>query len=268
MKFCKVSLGILLMFFLSILNLSAQSYVEIGVGNQTNNPYPFYTSWNYAWYSAIYPQSAVGAAKSITHLSINMSTNAQKTFNNQKIYLKNDSRVIFGDAGYENPESNGYTKVFEGNLVLNPGWNQIALSTSFAYNGSDNLILHWENRSGSASYANFYATTSTINDNKSSGNDVSFPTTPGYLNPYPSGLPDIRLYYVGLPTPTSEIPVSNSVKNSVSDLVSCELGDGVTFYDMYFATDSAAVALLSASAKVVDNGAVTAPGRYGSQRLF
>lgn len=166
---------------------------------------------------------------------------APKPMQTKKIYLKHTTSAIFGDANYENPVSNGYTLVYDGPITFN-GWTEITLSTPFAYNGTDNLIIHYENRAATANYANFASTTSTTNNNKAAGNDPGFPTTSGYLNPYPSGLPNVRLYYssTGPATPANPIPGINAQKVDLNVHPTFDLGANTTLYDLYLSTDSAA----------------------------
>ncbi len=240
----------------------AQNNIQIGTGTQSTS-YPPYSVWNYGWYSAIYPQSAVGTAKTIDTIAIEC-INGPKSFTNQKIYMKHSSAAIFGSAAWEDPTNSGYTLVYSGSINYN-GWTKIPLSTPFVYNGTDNLVIHFENRSGLSNYANFNSTLSTTNNNKSSGSDVSFPTGSGFLNPYPGSLPNIKLYYAsaGLPaTPGSYYPAANDTRILVDTLVHFSLGANTTSYDLYFSTDSLAVATMNVSARVVNNAAVGAPGMF------
>ena len=250
-----------LMLTAMAISVSAQSYVEIGTGTVSTS-YPTYSVWNYGWFSMIQPQSAVGTAKTITKIALNC-INGPKTNANQKIYLKHTSSAIFGDANYENPGSNGYTLVYDGPITFN-GWTEITLSTPFAYNGTDNLIIHYENRAGSANYANFASTTSTTNNNKAAGNDPSFPTTSGYLNPYPSSLPNVRLYYAssGPATPANPIPAINAQKVDLNVHPAFDLGANTTSYDIYLSSDSAAVASSSSSALAASDQSISAAGTY------
>jgi len=251
----------LLTFMAFIMSVSAQSYVEIGAGTVSTS-YPIYSVWNNAWFSMIQPQSAVGTAKTITKIAFNC-VNGPKTSANQKIYLKHTSSAIFGDASYENPTSNGYTLVYDGAITFN-GWTEITLSTPFSYNGTDNLIIHYENRSNTSNYANFASTTSTTNNNKSAGNDASFPNTAGSLNPYPSSLPNVRLYYTstGPATPANPVPALNAQKVDLNTHPTFTLGTNTTGYDVYLSTDSVAVATLNNSALVVSNQTISAAGTY------
>jgi hypothetical protein len=260
MKYLKTLIGTV-MAVLLINTASSQSYVQIGSGTQSTS-YPPYSVWNYGWFSAIYPQSAVGTAKSITKIAFEC-INGPKSFSNQKIYMKHTASAIFSSAAYEDPANSGYTLVYDGPVSFN-GWTEITLSTPFAYNGTDNLIVHYENRNGSANYANFNSTISTTNNNKSAGSDGSFPTASGYLNPYPGSLPNIRFYYTstGPATPAVVYPTDNTTKVPVDSLLRFDLGANTTAYDLYFSTDSASVNSMNVAARVVNNATVAAPGTF------
>ncbi len=241
--------------------INAQSYVEVGTGI-INNDKPIYSSWNYSWTALIYPQSALGTSKTITKIGLNC-TNGPKSVTNQKIYIKHTSSSIYGSAAYEDPINNSYTLVYDGNLSFVNGWNEIDI-TDFSYNGTDNISIHWENRWGSTYGPQFTSTTSIINNNKNSGSDVGFPTTSGYLNPYPSTLPNMRFYYTssGPATPNTPVPADNQDKASASNALSFNLGVNTTSYDLYFGLDSLNVLNLNASVKVVNNAPITATGTY------
>jgi len=241
--------------------LNAQNYIEIGTGT-VSNTMPIYSYWKYSWSSMIYPQSALGTAKTITKIALNC-TNGPKTVTNQKIYIKHIAASIYGSAAYEDPTNSGYTLVYDGSLSFVNGWNEIDI-IDFAYNGTDNLSVHCENRWNNTYGPNFNSTTSTINNNKNCGSDVSFPLTNGYLNPYPSSLPNMRFYYAssGPSTPSNPIPSDNEIKASASNALSFDLGANTSNYDLYFGLDSANVSNLNASLKVVNNATVAAAGTY------
>ncbi|NVN94267.1 MAG: T9SS type A sorting domain-containing protein [Bacteroidetes bacterium] len=262
-KLLRKSIALAFLLCCMITGVNAQSYVEIGTGT-VSSQYPPYGGWKYAWCSMLHTQATIGAAKSITKIAFNYTDASPKTFTSQKIYLKHTTLSVFADASYENPTSTGYTLVYDGPITFTNGWSEIVLSTPFAYNGTDNLIVHYENRYGTAPYGNFAATTSIIGNNKASGSDVSFPTSTGYLNPYPSALPNIRFYYAstGPVTPNTPIPSDNQDKASASNALSFNLGANTTTYDLYFGTDSLNVLNLNAAVKVVSNATVAAAGTY------
>ncbi len=246
-----------------VMTVSGQNYVEIGTGT-TSSPYPTYGNWNYAWCSMLHTQTSIGSAKNITKIAFNYIDASPKTFNNQKIYLKHTATTVFADASYENPTTTGYTLVYDGPITFTNGWSEITLTTPFAYNGTDNLVVHYENRYGTAPYGNFSSTPSAVGNNKSSGSDGSFPTSSGYLNPYPSSIPNIRLYYASSnpATPANPLPAINTQKVDLNIHPSFDLGTNTTSYDLYLSTDSASVASLNASALVANNMPVVSAGNF------
>lgn len=151
---------------------------------------------------------------------------------NQKIYMKLTSDAVFNNANYENPTANGYTLVYDGSITFSLGWNEIQLIAPFAYDGTQNIIVFWENRWGQSYGPNFTSTSSTINDTKNCGNDASFPGVgfSGYLNPYPSALPNMRFYYTstGPATPSNPIPADNAKRVFVSTHLNFTLGANTT----------------------------------------
>lgn len=239
----------------------AQSYLQIGSGTQSSG-YPVNSTWEYGWYSAIYPQSAIGSAKTITKIAFEC-INGPKTQTNQKIYLKHTTDAIFANANYEDPTNNGYTLVYDGTINYN-GWTEIVLSTPFNYNGTDNLIVHYESRTGAYYYTNFNSTLSAVNNNKSNGGSISFPTGAGYLNPYPGSLPNIRLFYLssGPSTPANPVPIENATKVDAETELSFDLDAATTHYDVYFGTDSNLVAVMNASMQIADSLIATGAGTY------
>jgi hypothetical protein len=228
----------------------SQNYVEVGTGT-VQNTMPIYSYWNYSWSSLIYNHVDLGSAKTITKIGLNC-INGPKTVTNQKLYVKLTTNEIFASAAYEDPTNNGYTLVFDGNLTFQTGWNEIVLTTPIVYDGTKNLIIHWENRWGTSYGPIFNSTASTINNNKNCGNDVTFPGvgSTGYLNPYPSSLANMRFYYTGTgpATPYNPIPADNAHRVSVGTTLSWTLGANTTSYDLYFGTSLLNMALVVSNA--------------------
>lgn len=240
----------LIFFGLTCYQAQSQNYVEIGTGT-VQNSMPIYSYWNYSWSSLIYNHVDLGSAKTITKIGLNC-INGPKTVTNQKMYVKLSPINVFPNAAYEDPTNNGYTLVFDGNLSFQTGWNEIVLSTPIVYDGNSNLIIHWENRWGTSYGPIFLSTSSTINNNKNCGNDVTFPGVgnTGYLNPYPSSLTNMRFFYTGTgpATPTNPIPADNATRVSVGTTLTWTLGANTTSYDLYFGTSQTTMALVVSNA--------------------
>lgn len=228
----KVFISLLILVFFTF-QASAQ-VVQIGTG-ATSAGYPTYSGWKYGWHDAIYTSDEIGEAKDITKIAFDC-TNGPKNNTNQKIYMKHTSEDIFTSAGYEDPTNNGYTLVYDGDINFE-GWTEVILSTPFSYNGTDNLIIHYENHHGTANYANFNSTESSTNNNKVKGADDVFPTIgDGYLNAYPSVRPNVKLFYATSgPTPaTNAIPEENATKIIVDTKLKFTLDVTTSEYKVYF----------------------------------
>lgn len=247
-------LGVLLAF--APMAARSQNYVEVGTGI-VETTMPVYTSWNYSWSSLIYPQSELGSAKTFIKIAMNCGRNP-KSVTNQKIYMKLTTDAVFAAANYENPTANGYTLVYDGNITFVNGWTEITLQTPFAYDGTKNLVIHWENRWGVSDYGPYLlSTSSTVNNTKNCGSDLSFPTSSGYLNPYPNSLTNMRFYYnsTGPATPTNPIPADEATRVDIGTNLQWTLGANTTSYDLYFGLNPAALTM------VVNNAPCTA-GTY------
>lgn len=172
-----------------------------------------------------------------------------KDFNKSKIYIKHIGVNEFASADYEDPENNGYTLVYDGEISFVIGWNKITFISPFEYNGTDNIAIHVENSWGQTYGPAFNSTISTINNNKSSGSDTEFPTGTGYLNAYPNSLTNIRFYYTSdaPATPVTPLPETNRIKVNLDTALTFTLGANTTNYDLYFGTDQ------SSLTKIVDN---------------
>ena len=269
----------LLLLLIPSMGVWSQSYIQVGTGTVSNNQ-PFYGSWNNTWTRTLYFQSELGTAKTITQLAWDMISPGPLSMSSQKIYMKHSTSASL-TVSYEDPVTNGYTLVYSGSIAFPAsGWNILDI-TDFAYNGNDNLIILVEDRDNANHYKNFNCTDySGVVRIAEAGCDVvsCFPTTTAY-EPFPKAFPNTRFYYSssGPATPSDPIPADNATKVWVHTDISFNLGANTSGYDLYFGVDSLAVSTLSASARVVNNAAVAAPGTFtynptgllnGSTRYF
>ncbi len=187
---------------ISILLLTATlafgGYVEIGTGTSTASYIPTYGLWDYSWSQVIYLQSEIGSSLEITKISYDVSnTPSNYTFYNQKIYMKHTTLAEFPDGSYDDPVAAGFTLVYEGDVTFDgSGWNVIPLDNPFSYNGTDNLIVYWQNWDGdyTSGYPSFRYTSQT-NRAKYKYQDGTFPDVSGTLT-YRAA--NIRLHYFSL----------------------------------------------------------------------
>ena len=104
-------------------------------------------------------------------------------YNNQTVKLYHVTQDVFDsapDISFSDMTTADETTVWTGNFVVSStgGWQGITFSTNFSYNGTDNLLISWENRDGSWQSGYGWAEM-TFTGEKSSfraENDGSYPT--------------------------------------------------------------------------------------------
>jgi len=186
----------ILAMLLFTTSMAFGAYVEIGTGTTATSSVPTNGLWDYSWSQVIYLQSEIGDAIDINKISYNVSTEPDSyTMPDQKIYMKHTADATFPDAAYDDPATVGFTLVYDGPVTWDgSGWNDIMLDTPFIYNGTDNLIVYWQNWDGdwTSGYPQFYYTSQTDRA-KYKYQDNSFPEVSGTLDVY---VANIRLHYL------------------------------------------------------------------------
>lgn len=133
-------------------------YINGQVNCPLNTPeFPFETQddlWDtYSWSAGLYMPVQMGGAQTMTSISFRLDNDwswGNYTYNNIHIYLRHTSVNNYASSpGY--PGTAGFTEVYSGNMTFNgPGVYSYTFNVagSFAYNGSDNLEVLFENRGG------------------------------------------------------------------------------------------------------------------------
>ena len=144
---------ILLLSAVGMTNVNAQSNLEIEIGDDssTNGFLPYYTLYNYTLTQQIYTADEIGLAGIITALNFNYTGNQTSDLTNTiDVYLKHTSKSVFENGNdWESIESGDLC--YSGTFLIDaaPGWKQIVLDTPFEYNGVDNLLICFDNNTGS-----------------------------------------------------------------------------------------------------------------------
>jgi hypothetical protein len=259
MKLKRMMLATTAVWMAAQLPVAAQ-HVEIGTGTSTTSYVPFYGFYDYSWSQAIYLQSEIGSAVQIDGISYYVdNTPSSYKMLNQSVYLKHTTLTSFPDETYDNPSSAGFTQVYNGSNTWNgSGWHEITFDTPFAYNGTDNLIVCWENHDGT--YASGYPKfryTSQSNRVKYKYADGSFPAVSGYLHNY---CPNIRLHFSALSgpgLPTSPQPADGARYVATNSIPSITWTNPpvATHNALYFSTSQADVVATNLAARVLYDGA-------------
>ena len=111
--------------------------VEIGAGTTTSTYLPSYSGSTRSYSQQIFKKSELGAAGTIDTLSIQLSSINSSANRSISIYLVHTS----AEAIYSWVPTTGAQLVYSGTTNWHTGWNAIPLTTPFAYNGVDNLLM-------------------------------------------------------------------------------------------------------------------------------
>jgi Secretion system C-terminal sorting domain len=115
--------------------------VTVSVGTSGSALSPFNSTQANSAYEAIYKQVQLNQAGSITRLAFEKNSGAfQSPLTRTVIYLKHTAATVF-TAG--TLDTTGYQRVWAGSFTNNgtTGFQEVALTTPFAYNNTDNLSL-------------------------------------------------------------------------------------------------------------------------------
>ncbi len=200
-------------------SMAFADFVEVGGGTLTENYVPFYGYYGNGWSKVIYLQTELGGDAITIEKMAHQISNTPSGYNmpSQSIWMKNTSETSFTSTDYTDPAANGFTKVFDGTIDYTgtPGeWLEIEFNVAdFDYNGTDNLVVIWENRKngwGSGYPVWYYNSLSNRSVNKYQ--DGSFPTTAGSINNY---VPNTRFVYTPV-APATEGTMHGMVENTAT----------------------------------------------------
>ncbi|MFA7057608.1 MAG: hypothetical protein WC155_08635, partial [Candidatus Cloacimonadales bacterium] len=145
----KKSILLMLLTLLTVTSALA-TVTQIGNGSESLYNVPLHAAQNYSWSHFILPGNAITNTGLITKLEFNVRNTLDGSFSsNQHVFMRLTNATTVTNAYTANPGSNGYTEVFDGSIEWNTNdWQGIELTTPFAYNGTSNLEIIWENRRG------------------------------------------------------------------------------------------------------------------------
>ena len=144
------------------INVNSTSSGDHNLGDdsdETNNYLPSYSFYNYALSEMIYTATEMGSAAYITAFKIYMSSYAQNRSIN--VYMKHTDKSEFtSNTDWVNFSNDDLVGSFNTPAI---GWITINLTEPFYYNGVNNLLIGYDDNTGSYSSGNsfkVYSTTS------------------------------------------------------------------------------------------------------------
>ena len=124
---------------------TGEDVVTIGETNITSsNVYPYISTYAYSTSQQIYTAAEIGKVNGGTIEKIAFylyNADVNKTVNNVKIYIKHTDKESFASTSDWDKTVTGDHLVYEGNPTITNSVLEIPLTTSFKYNGTDNLLV-------------------------------------------------------------------------------------------------------------------------------
>ncbi|MDY0151280.1 MAG: choice-of-anchor J domain-containing protein, partial [Candidatus Cloacimonas sp.] len=240
----------LLLAMLAICSVAFADTVAVGTGTDYTYELPIQGVANYSYSQQIYTQEQINRAGNITKIRFYCIAG---NFSNSKdwvIYMGHTSKTNFVSNTDWEPVTN-LTQVFAGDVsslfLLENNWVEITLSTPFAYNNTDNLIIAIDENTYGYSYISWGCFTSGAN----TGMQYDSSSYTNSINPDPAAPPtatwrtaDInRIQFV---FPNTTIPLAPTLLGPANDgyalledkLYWCTTANGgdADSYDVYFGT--------------------------------
>lgn len=132
------------------------------IGERTNEPHlnaPFVANEKYTYTQEIYLASELDGAQNISTIHLQYAHTTACDRSNCTIYLAHTTISSFNDTSII--PGHQLKMVYSGPLHFEQGWNEIVLDSTFLYNGEDNLVIAFDDNSGTPARAGekFYTNT-------------------------------------------------------------------------------------------------------------
>ncbi|MDY0128390.1 MAG: hypothetical protein RBR69_09695 [Candidatus Cloacimonadaceae bacterium] len=239
----------ILFLLLMLIGVVAADTFTIGDGTSTQNYIPNYGWYDYSWSKTIYTEAEMSTAGftagEMTGIGYYVGTTPSNyTLANQRVYIRHTTASMYESADNTLPDNADFQSVYMGSVTYDgSGWHDISFNTPFAWDGSQNIEILWENWSGSyaSGYPGFRYTATTNNTAAYASADGSFPSTSaGSLT---TNRPNLRIHGPATTPPNAVVLVSpadggEAFANDMLTWVPAPDGAGPTSYDVYFGTSA------------------------------
>jgi hypothetical protein len=160
--------------------ISPTSQIQIGTATTNARVEPMDRYYNYSSHEAIYLQSEIGIAGTITQIGYYKESGSNiDPITPVTIYMKHTTDASLASGTYS---LTSYTQVYNGAYTNNAtsGWMEVQLTTPFQYNNTDNLsilILKGNQAYISTNYPYWRYTTTTVYRTRGARSDASQPSS-------------------------------------------------------------------------------------------
>jgi len=133
---------------IATISIDVANSVTITIGTGTSTwDYPMHTFYHDSRTQVIYLASEIGVSGTISDLALDVETVPGQTMDNWTIRMKHTSLDSYSLASLD---ATGWVVVYQGNEPTGvTGWRSFALSTTFDYNGTDNLLIDFSHNNSS-----------------------------------------------------------------------------------------------------------------------
>ncbi|MFC1476496.1 DUF2341 domain-containing protein [Fibrobacterota bacterium] len=140
---------IISLLLLSISYISFADEITIGAGTTTGTHKPTEAGYDYSYTEQIFLQNEIATQGYIDSIYFYWTGNAART-RTVIVHMAHTTKSSF-TSSTDWVTSSGMTSVYSGSYSLTgtAGWHKIVLSTPFYYNNSDNLIIGFDDNTGS-----------------------------------------------------------------------------------------------------------------------
>lgn len=119
----------------------------LAYNNYSDNKIPFLSNNGYGWSASIYNKDYINFSGKIQSIAYYLNSEDGNLLGHQKIYMKLTNDDLNPSTNY--PDTAQFIKVFDGDIdYTSIGWITINLDTVFDYDKSQNLMILYENHSG------------------------------------------------------------------------------------------------------------------------
>ena len=161
---------------------------EVTIGDGTTSTYvtPYNSLWVYSYVQQVYTADEIGMAGTISSIAFCLSTNEDQT-NEYDIFMKHVTRETFENpADFETVTAENL--VYSGSITFSQGWTTITLDTPFEYDGTQNLMIAFHEKTPGYSTRYFYYTS------KGNNSVLSFHSDGTNPDPYDIGKYTVNKY--------------------------------------------------------------------------
>lgn len=225
--------------------LVGEDCITIGQGTSSVTEIPINPYYNYTTSEQIFTADEIGMGGTITNISFYVISGSDTR--NITVYLAHTNKSSFsGSSDAVNVSTSN--QVFSGSITLSPAsWNTITLTTPFEYNGSDNLLLVFDDNTGSYTSRRYFATDTKTDAvwYKNSDSDNVNPLNITYTGTVSSSRNQIRFCIayasdacpvVNLTSISHEL-TGNGTSSAIIRWGESD-GDYANSYDLYYATEA------------------------------